>query len=674
MPAQSRKDQLKEESGSYVPKLVACFYAVFDPTLGPRVVHQIPEGSVATALSTFPSRADSTANLRPSPHSSSTASSASLQPQTSSSSSSHLDPGHHAVPTEPIIRSTPVLFDFSSVIDFVIPKPELCGHLITKATRTSKILGLPTRIVDEEKYHHSKQVYNRNSFIFNLCFVFERDAELSVYEPVAWKVGRILGQMEETHSLLSNPPAEFSMANLLEQMYLDLNAYSETSISLLDTDLSLFLLPFYANPPDVKVWDVPIAVADLESMKSYRWDVTLYKICSFINGVNHVRKIAELAEVDLYLARMCIRHLVYYNAVILVDLFQFTNSYTALPDIAEIAHAPEDDEDEGTDVRTECENYVFSGGPDVQPVPFPTLLKFYSQLRPGLTVSAWIDDFSLDSHPIDVRRMIQFGIIKGFLRRVYAYPIWIDHPSLCPAPAPDTSNSKPATAEEGSNERKKMTTTALRRLEIDGGGGGGRETSTTATGDLSRARRPSLSRAQSSQPKMLHSPFSETSTRSAPEPSNDNKVPLALSLSHARPSQRDAPAAPLRNGRPSGRDEDDDPSRATTAAAAAAANPAPVYPTSLTMMLDGNQHTDEICLKYGIGWRTLQVVLKHLGGGGNQGTATGAGGGRGGNDDDVEDGYSRRQTRDSASARRPSRETTGFDKSGYGSNVVMLWI
>lgn len=140
------------------------------------------------------------------------------------------------------------------------------------------------RIVDEEKYHHSKQVYNRNSFIFNLCFVFERDAELSVYEPVAWKVGRILGQLEETHSLLSSPPAEFSMANLLEQMYLDLNAYSETSISLLDTDLSLFLLPFYANPPDVRVWDVPIAVADLESMKSYSWDVTLYKVHRFLPG------------------------------------------------------------------------------------------------------------------------------------------------------------------------------------------------------------------------------------------------------------------------------------------------------------------------------------------------------------------------------------------------------
>lgn len=51
----------------------------------------------------------------------------------------------------------------------------------------------------------------------------------------------------------------------------------------------------------------------------------------------------------------------YYNAVILVDLFQFTNSYTVLPDIAEIAHATEEDEeDQGADLRSECENYVFS--------------------------------------------------------------------------------------------------------------------------------------------------------------------------------------------------------------------------------------------------------------------------------------------------------------------------
>lgn len=47
--------------------------------------------------------------------------------------------------------------------------------------------------------------------------------------------------------------------------------------------------------------------------------------------------------------------------MILVDLFQFTNSYTVLADVAEIAHATEEDEeDQGADLRSECENYVFS--------------------------------------------------------------------------------------------------------------------------------------------------------------------------------------------------------------------------------------------------------------------------------------------------------------------------
>ncbi|KWU46349.1 nitrogen permease regulator 2, partial [Rhodotorula sp. JG-1b] len=389
----------------YTPKLVAVFYAVFDPTLGPRVVHQIPEGSVATALSTFPSRTPTPAALD------------AATPATTTT---------EAAPT----RANPVLFDFSSILDFVIPKPELCGHLITKATRTSKILGFPQRIVDEEKYHGSKSVYNRNAFIFNVCFVFDRDAELSVYEPVVRKTGRSLSALEEHSSLLSSPPPGFSMANLLEQLYLDLNAYFETSIPLLGVDLDVGLFPFYMNPPEVRTWQVPVAVTNLEQMKTRSWDVTLYKVCSFIDGVNHVKRIAELAEVDLYLARQCIQHLVYYNAVITTDIFQFSNSYALLPDIADAVQYAEEEDGGATDLPTECENYVFSGERDTALVPFATLLSYYSQLRPGYSLAEWIEALSLDSQPIDIRRMIQFGVIKGFLRRVYAYPIWLDHPNL----------------------------------------------------------------------------------------------------------------------------------------------------------------------------------------------------------------------------------------------------
>lgn len=268
--------------------------------------------------------------------------------------------------------------------------------------------------------------------------------------------------------------------------------------------------------------------------------------------------------------------------------------------------------------------------------------------------------------------MIQFGVIKGFLRRVYAFPIWLEHPSLLPPPPqlPSTTTRAlpPPPSTTTGVEAKRGSTTNLSRLDTTGGGGD----------------RPLFSRATSSQPKMLHSPHSETSTRSAPEP--ENKV-LPLSTienrdesSTGRRGQRDLPAKPRRNG---GVDDNstnvspsrtDSPDPTSTSANNAANQPAaPVYPTSLTLMLNGDHHTDEICLKYGIGWRTLQVVLKHLGGGGGSSTTT-AENGEGGE----EAGYGQSRTKgDGTSTRRTSRETqntNGFDKSGYGTKVVMLWI
>jgi hypothetical protein len=68
------------------------------------------------------------------------------------------------------------------------------------------------------------------------------------------------------------------MANLLEQLFMDINSFSETSIPLHGADLELMLFPFFANPKDIKDWDVPIAVTAIEEMKNGSWDVTLYKV------------------------------------------------------------------------------------------------------------------------------------------------------------------------------------------------------------------------------------------------------------------------------------------------------------------------------------------------------------------------------------------------------------
>ena len=63
-------------------------------------------------------------------------------------------------------------------------------------------------------------------------------------------------------------------------------------------------------------------------------------------------------------------------------------------------------------------------------IPFATLFGYYVKLQPSLSVEEWIIRHKIDTSTIDIRRMISFGIIKGFLKRVQAYPVWLDHPSF----------------------------------------------------------------------------------------------------------------------------------------------------------------------------------------------------------------------------------------------------
>jgi len=343
-----------------------------------------------------------------------------------------------------------------------------------------------------------------------------------------------------------------------------LNAYSESSVLVHDTQLDLWPLPFHVNPREINNWDVPIAVTSLQQMRNKSWDVTLYKVIPFINGVNHVRRIAELAEVDQQLARLCIQHLAYYSAILLVDLFQFSNTYALLPAFAELTQAVEDDDEGGADLAAECEAYVFSGSADAEPVKFGTLLGLYAKLQPGLSLSCWIDKNKIDTLPVDPRRMIQFGVIKAFLRRVQAHPVWLDHPAFVP----------PGRVRSASHSRD-------------------------------RRRPPGLDSVASDSPANSNDP--------TPRPGTPRDAPAA-------PQERTAvtaAAAALEDnvsrlaGGVAGEGRAGPPRTGGVTIDAGAKQP---WPKSLPLMMDGSHHTDEICLKYGIGLRTLESVLRALGG------------------------------------------------------------
>lgn len=73
--------------------------------------------------------------------------------------------------------------------------------------------------------------------------------------------------------------------------------------------IELKIFPFYPNPPPVKDWMVPVALINLCRRIEPNWDLTIAKVCKHIDGVNHISKIAYLADCDIDLTRQAISHL-----------------------------------------------------------------------------------------------------------------------------------------------------------------------------------------------------------------------------------------------------------------------------------------------------------------------------------------------------------------------------
>ena len=181
---------------SFLPRLESVFYAVFDVEQGPKIVSQVPEALIDTSSSS-PGHASGTSSTQ---YSASPAGSTpslidddfpSRAPSISMLSSPVAQRHESRIlhsPQKGGVSINRFLFHFDDISRYVIPPKALCGRMVTCTTKAHRVLGLPVRLDDE--------AYPRNYFLYNLCFVFERTADLSCYEAVARKVSRVLTACE----------------------------------------------------------------------------------------------------------------------------------------------------------------------------------------------------------------------------------------------------------------------------------------------------------------------------------------------------------------------------------------------------------------------------------------------------------------------------------------------
>ncbi|ODQ48792.1 hypothetical protein PICMEDRAFT_27163, partial [Pichia membranifaciens NRRL Y-2026] len=336
--------------------IIAMFYSVFHPTEGTKVIHQVPSGVI-------------------------------------------------------VPPSNEPLFDFDTIKNYVIPKPSLCNKLITLKIDKYRILGFPVNIYAQQ--------YARNSFGFNFCFVFSYESDTTPYEGNIKRIGKMFRALEEQSQLLSKSLKDShkisSIESLIQQIFQDLNNYSECMIPIdASNSVDLKLFPISPPPPQVHSHDVPIALVKLDLLIDSLWDPTMLKIMPFINGINSIAQISEFSDANLDLTKECIRHLLHYKSIALLDIFQFQNHYTITSLIGNFLRDP--------NMASACQDYVLN----IRKITLPskaTLFQLYNALNSNMSVSQWYMENAKLLEFIDVRKFITFGTRNGIITRIHWYPV-----------------------------------------------------------------------------------------------------------------------------------------------------------------------------------------------------------------------------------------------------------
>ncbi|EFY97168.1 hypothetical protein MHUMG1_00100 [Metarhizium humberi] len=327
-------------------------------------------------------------------------------------------------PSETALTTRQPLIDFDVLHEYIIPRQAFCNRYVTINSPDGKytVLGYPVVIA------HTK--YLRNEFIFNFGILIEADVDQAPYEGVVRYLAATFSEMEKQNEYLSqgegdglrNHEARRPIESLLEIVKEDLNNYGECMIPVDEANtINMKLFPHHRTPTAVEGWHVPVAKVKFAEIVDPTWDLTLQKVVAKIDGVSDVRRIAHAASVSLDLAKSALRHLLYYDTILLIDIFFFSSCYAPRPGVHDFICNVDG-------IVDECAGYVSHGRGRVSNYH---LVKLMSSFAPSKSVKEWIvasQEAGFDVlNYVDVRRFVQFGIIKGCLYRVHKYVLSKQH-------------------------------------------------------------------------------------------------------------------------------------------------------------------------------------------------------------------------------------------------------
>ncbi|KAM6345304.1 GATOR1 complex protein NPRL2 isoform 3-T3 [Alca torda] len=296
----------------------------------------------------------------------------------------------------------------------------------TRTAMEKKLIGCPVCI------EHKK--YSRNALLFNLGFVCDARAKACALEPIVKKLAGYLTTLELESGFISNEESKQKLVPIMTILLEELNAKGKCTLPIDESNtIHLKVIEQRPDPPIVQEYDVPVFTQDKDDFFNSQWDLTTQQILPYIDGFRHVQKISAEADVELNLVRIAVQNLLYYGVVTLVSILQYSNVYCTTPKVQDLV----DDKC----LQEECLSYVTKQGH--KRASLRDVFQLYCGLSPGTTVRDLISRYTLQLQRVDERsepapsclvpeggsdsgvagRLIQFGLMKGLIRRLQKYPV-----------------------------------------------------------------------------------------------------------------------------------------------------------------------------------------------------------------------------------------------------------
>ncbi|KAL0852438.1 hypothetical protein ABMA28_000618 [Loxostege sticticalis] len=160
------------------------------------------------------------------------------------------------------------------------------------------------------------------------------------------------------------------------------------------------------------------------------WDLTTRQLLPYINGYNHVSKIAADTNVEKTLVKSCIQNLVYYGVVTLIPVLKFSNMYRATPKLSRMFVDQE--------LQKSCINFITNGSDAKDKPAMADVLEILCSLQQGTTLRAVCERYSNSpGASFDVRRLVVFAQLHGLIKCLKRYPVYIRH-----SPRPNGFNNR----------------------------------------------------------------------------------------------------------------------------------------------------------------------------------------------------------------------------------------